>query len=59
MLRREIDAIFGRTGDIDHQVAANPSILNDLPYATAVLMETMRLFPPVSGAREATVGYVA
>lgn len=51
-LMAEHDGVFGMdistTAD---QIRANPHLLNALPYTTAVIKETLRLFPPASAMR--------
>lgn len=53
-LREEHDRIFDidfdRTFELLHK---NPSLLNNLPYTTAVIHETLRLFPIGMVARQA------
>ncbi|KAI0018166.1 cytochrome P450 [Xylariomycetidae sp. FL0641] len=51
-LRAEHDEVFGRnTMACPNMIAENPALLNYLPYTTAVIKETMRLFPPAAGIR--------
>ncbi|RYP93185.1 hypothetical protein DL770_000660 [Monosporascus sp. CRB-9-2] len=51
-LREEHDKVFGRNlAACADMIAENPAILNSLPYTTAVIKETMRLFPPANGIR--------
>ncbi|KAK3688288.1 cytochrome P450 [Podospora appendiculata] len=52
-LRAEHTAVFGpNPATAAAQIAANPSLLNALPYTLAVIKETLRLFPPVGSVRE-------
>ena len=45
-VREEHDRIFGITFDETLQVLReDPSCINDLPYTTAVIQETLRMFP--------------
>jgi cytochrome P450 len=45
-VREEHDRVFGKTIDETLQVLReDPSRINDLPYTTAVIQETLRMFP--------------
>ncbi|KAI8631499.1 cytochrome P450 [Xylariaceae sp. FL1651] len=52
-LRAEHDEVFGRNVEAcPDQIVENPSILNSLPYTSAVIKEVMRLFPAAAGVRQ-------
>lgn len=53
-IRTEHDAVFGEGNSLSQlpeMLDADPALLNRLPYTTAVLKETLRMFPPASGIR--------
>ncbi|KAK4233546.1 cytochrome P450 [Achaetomium macrosporum] len=51
-LRAEHDAVFGTDLSATAQtLRSNPHLLNQLPYTTAVIKESLRLFPPASAMR--------
>ncbi|KAK4183913.1 cytochrome P450 [Podospora australis] len=56
-LRAEHDDIFGtdltETAD---KICAQPNLVNQLPYTTAVIKESLRLFPPASAMRGGNPG---
>ncbi|KAJ5161586.1 hypothetical protein N7492_006978 [Penicillium capsulatum] len=57
-LRAEHDEIFGPDpSTVRSQIATAPPFLNQLPYTTAVLKETLRLFPPAGTIREGQPGF--
>lgn len=51
----ELDLVFGQHADaaaIGEQIRQNPYLVNKLDYTTAVVKETLRLFPPASTLRD-------
>ncbi|RFU32546.1 hypothetical protein B7463_g3778, partial [Scytalidium lignicola] len=50
-LRKELNKVFpGR--EAGEMIRENPNLVNKLPYALAVIKETLRLFPPASTVRQ-------
>ena len=57
LLLAEHDAVFGTDpADALAQIHADPHKLNQLPYTTATLKETLRLFPPAGSMRAGRPG---
>jgi cytochrome P450 len=49
----ELDSVFGAdTSKTAELIKNNPHLVNKLPYTTAVMKETLRLFPPASTLRQ-------
>ena len=56
-LRAEHDAVFGiDLSALPSILTSEPHLLSSLPYTTAVIKETLRLFPPGSGIRQGAPG---
>lgn len=59
-IRREHDAVFGPDASaINDVLRTSPYLINDLPFTTAVIKESMRIFAPASSIRAADEGYVS
>ncbi|MCJ1252880.1 hypothetical protein MMC24_000686 [Lignoscripta atroalba] len=57
-VRAEHDQLFGSTpSEAASLIASDPYLLNQLPYTTAVIKESMRLFPAASTTRSGEPGF--
>jgi len=54
LVRKEIDMLFGEDADIAQCIKDDPYSVNKLEYITAVIRETLRLFPPANSFRRGT-----
>ena len=56
-IRTEHDTVFGiDVAALPATIEARPQVLGLLPYTTAVIKETLRLFPPGSAIRQGSSG---
>ncbi|KAK8058452.1 cytochrome P450 [Apiospora phragmitis] len=56
-VRAEHDQKFGGVSKAAEMLCSDPTLVNDLPYTLAVIMESLRLFPPIGGSyRSGRVG---
>lgn len=57
-LRREHTAIFGANPSLTPSLlSSSPHLLSRLPYTTAIIRETLRLYPVVTAPRAGRAGY--
>ncbi|KAK2057997.1 cytochrome P450 [Colletotrichum caudatum] len=57
--RAELDDVLGPdVASAPARVAANPALLNALPYTAACIKESLRMFPPAGGIRQGCAGLV-
>ncbi|KAL1618565.1 hypothetical protein SLS56_010493 [Neofusicoccum ribis] len=53
-VQEEYAQALPNASDVSEEITARPNILNELPLTTAVIKETLRLFPPASSIRTGT-----
>ncbi|KAK7745730.1 hypothetical protein SLS62_009611 [Diatrype stigma] len=54
-VRAEHDQVFGSDFSIEHcseVIARDPTLLNQIPYTSAVIKEVLRIFPPAGSLRQ-------
>ena len=56
LLRAELNSVFATSNSVASQILSQQHLLTHLPYTTAVIKETLRLFPPASASREGQPG---
>ena len=56
-IQQELDAVFSPDrSQIPHLISDNPHLLNSIPFTTAVIKESLRLFATVSSTRDGERG---
>ena len=56
-IRAERDLIFGTDlSSVSTAISKSPHLLNQLPYTSAIIKKTLRLFPPASNLRDGAPG---
>ncbi|KAF4451202.1 sterigmatocystin biosynthesis [Fusarium albosuccineum] len=57
-MRAEHDSVLGPdASDAGRRISENPALLNQLPYTTAVIKESLRLDPPIGSVREGSPNF--
>jgi len=58
LTRAEHDRVLGADpSDAAARLAADPQLLNQMPYTSAVIRETLRFYPPAATARRGCAGF--
>jgi len=59
LVQQELDTVFSPDqGRISQLISENPHLLNSIPYTTAVIRGSLRLFPTVSSTRDGEPGFL-
>ena len=57
-VQQELDTVFSADrSQISQRISDSPHLLNSIPYTTAVIKESLRLFPTVSSTRDGEAGF--
>ncbi|GAM85613.1 hypothetical protein ANO11243_036200 [Dothideomycetidae sp. 11243] len=55
--RKELDEISGTDADIAQMIRQQPTVLNKLPYLTAIIKEALRMHAPANSLRRGEKGF--